>query len=247
MNETSETAYEENESSAVAGNVAGWYLDQTGRFEFRYWDGSSWTEHVRSGFREQTDPLIGGAVHVRLGDLAPSERVFEDIGFLLRGARPQETPPPDFGEVEPEPQAAQATGGEPNRLVDEDSPGDTWRVQVRTQRVFIWSVVAVGLALIPVVGTVSVLVGGIALVAALSVRRKCTRLGIGASRAVDASLLSVLAIVVAIANLLVTLQLSNQGRLVEAVACSLESPVARCLGDLLSAAGAVIRSAVFGG
>lgn len=36
---------------------AGWYRDPTGRYEQRHWDGSVWTERVRSGAGETLDPL----------------------------------------------------------------------------------------------------------------------------------------------------------------------------------------------
>jgi hypothetical protein len=28
---------------------AGWYVDPSGQYEFRYWDGEAWTDHVASG------------------------------------------------------------------------------------------------------------------------------------------------------------------------------------------------------
>ncbi len=35
-----------------------WRPDPSGRFEFRYWDGTSWTQSVSSGGRQETDPGI---------------------------------------------------------------------------------------------------------------------------------------------------------------------------------------------
>lgn len=35
----------------------GWYPDPTRRFDHRYWDGGSWTEHVARGGAATTDPL----------------------------------------------------------------------------------------------------------------------------------------------------------------------------------------------
>lgn len=43
--------------------VAGWYADPTGRFEYRYWDGSAWTEHVARHGRSAIDALDGSTVH----------------------------------------------------------------------------------------------------------------------------------------------------------------------------------------
>ena len=46
---------------------AGWYRDPTGHSEHRYWDGSTWTEHVARAGEQSTD-LISG-------DYAPPEAV----------------------------------------------------------------------------------------------------------------------------------------------------------------------------
>jgi hypothetical protein len=35
----------------------GWYTDPLARFEFRYWDGLRWTEHVSNGGNAMVDPL----------------------------------------------------------------------------------------------------------------------------------------------------------------------------------------------
>lgn len=37
----------------------GWYADPTSRFEHRYWDGTTWTEHVSRNGQPTTDPLDG--------------------------------------------------------------------------------------------------------------------------------------------------------------------------------------------
>ena len=37
---------------------AGWYADPAGRFELRYWDGSTWTEHVSRSGQQFTDPPV---------------------------------------------------------------------------------------------------------------------------------------------------------------------------------------------
>ena len=36
---------------------AGWLADQTGRFEFRYWDGSAWSSHVSTSGNVQVDTM----------------------------------------------------------------------------------------------------------------------------------------------------------------------------------------------
>lgn len=39
----------------------GWYADPTRRYEHRYWDGGTWTEHVARNGEAATDPLDGSA------------------------------------------------------------------------------------------------------------------------------------------------------------------------------------------
>ncbi|MGZ4723096.1 MAG: DUF2510 domain-containing protein, partial [Ilumatobacteraceae bacterium] len=36
----------------------GWYADPAGRFELRYWDGTTWTEHVSRTGQQFTDPPV---------------------------------------------------------------------------------------------------------------------------------------------------------------------------------------------
>lgn len=35
---------------------ANWYKDPSGRYELRYWNGTTWTEHVATGGKQFTDP-----------------------------------------------------------------------------------------------------------------------------------------------------------------------------------------------
>ncbi len=37
---------------------AGWYADPAGRFDLRYWDGNTWTEHVSRAGQQFTDPPV---------------------------------------------------------------------------------------------------------------------------------------------------------------------------------------------
>jgi hypothetical protein len=43
---------------AAAAAPAGWYADPSSRFELRYWDGTTWTEHVSRGGQQFTDPPV---------------------------------------------------------------------------------------------------------------------------------------------------------------------------------------------
>jgi hypothetical protein len=44
--------------AATPGVPAGWYADPAGRFELRYWDGGTWTEHVSRAGQQFTDPPV---------------------------------------------------------------------------------------------------------------------------------------------------------------------------------------------
>lgn len=43
-------------SAAETAAPANWYKDPSGRFEYRYWNGSQWTEHVAKGGVQSVDP-----------------------------------------------------------------------------------------------------------------------------------------------------------------------------------------------
>ncbi|MBI5089041.1 MAG: DUF2510 domain-containing protein [Actinobacteria bacterium] len=45
-------------AAATPSVPAGWYADPAGRFELRYWDGSTWTEHVSRAGQQYTDPPV---------------------------------------------------------------------------------------------------------------------------------------------------------------------------------------------
>ena len=57
-------AYQPAPAPAAAAPAAapavppGWYADPAGRFELRYWDGSTWTEHVSRAGQQFTDPPV---------------------------------------------------------------------------------------------------------------------------------------------------------------------------------------------
>lgn len=44
-------------ASATSTQPAGWHPDPTGRFAHRFWDGTSWTEHVSSPTGQTVDPI----------------------------------------------------------------------------------------------------------------------------------------------------------------------------------------------
>ena len=52
------TAYTPAPAAATPAVPAGWYADPAGRFELRYWDGGTWTEHVSRAGQQYTDPPV---------------------------------------------------------------------------------------------------------------------------------------------------------------------------------------------
>ncbi|MEY2445519.1 MAG: hypothetical protein QOE00_2099 [Ilumatobacteraceae bacterium] len=46
------------EPASAPAVPAGWYADPAGRFELRYWDGGTWTEHVSRAGQQFTDPPV---------------------------------------------------------------------------------------------------------------------------------------------------------------------------------------------
>jgi len=51
-------AYTPAAVAPAAAVPAGWYADPAGRFELRYWDGGTWSEHVSRAGQQFTDPPV---------------------------------------------------------------------------------------------------------------------------------------------------------------------------------------------
>ena len=45
-------------TGATPAVPAAWYKDPSGRYELRYWNGTTWTEHVARGGQQFTDPPV---------------------------------------------------------------------------------------------------------------------------------------------------------------------------------------------
>jgi hypothetical protein len=45
-------------TTATPAVPAAWYKDPSGRYELRYWNGTTWTEHVARGGQQFTDPPV---------------------------------------------------------------------------------------------------------------------------------------------------------------------------------------------
>jgi hypothetical protein len=76
--------------------AAGWNPDPTGRHEYRYWDGSTWTDDVSDSGVTSVDPIAGPAPR---GDdptapLEPTQRYDSPFGPQQGGFGPQPGPQP---------------------------------------------------------------------------------------------------------------------------------------------------------
>jgi len=45
-------------AASTSNAPAGWYADPSGRYDLRYWDGTTWTEHVSRAGQQYTDPPV---------------------------------------------------------------------------------------------------------------------------------------------------------------------------------------------
>ncbi len=103
----------------MPANEQGWHPDPAGRHQYRWWDGSSWTDQVADGDVTSTDPLAGGAAADpaagshdpsgagTAGAAAGGAAAGAAVGAAAAGTPPAEaTPPPT--EVTPTPQQAAA-------------------------------------------------------------------------------------------------------------------------------------------
>jgi hypothetical protein len=56
---SSDAGYAASTGTAATPTVpAAWYKDPSGRYELRYWNGTTWTEHVARGGQQFTDPPV---------------------------------------------------------------------------------------------------------------------------------------------------------------------------------------------
>ncbi|MCU1397941.1 MAG: hypothetical protein JWN62_1050 [Acidimicrobiales bacterium] len=51
-------AYQPAPAAAAPAVPAGWYADPAGRYDLRYWDGGTWTEHVSRAGQQFTDAPV---------------------------------------------------------------------------------------------------------------------------------------------------------------------------------------------
>jgi hypothetical protein len=65
--------------------AAGWFSDPYGRFEQRYWNGTSWTEHVSTGGSQSVDPLGTSTV---IPIVTPASVFSSDQAAVVSSAQP---------------------------------------------------------------------------------------------------------------------------------------------------------------
>src|SRR3954447_3380540 len=63
----------------AGGHAPNWYPDPMGRAEYRWFDGSAWTDQVSSQGVQSTDPLaVAAPSHVPVRDVAP-HKIAKDL------------------------------------------------------------------------------------------------------------------------------------------------------------------------
>ena len=64
--------------SSTAEHPPGWYPDPMGRHEYRWYDGTTWTDHVASNGTQSHDPVAGAPATTVQGD-TPAEKVQQQV------------------------------------------------------------------------------------------------------------------------------------------------------------------------
>ncbi len=59
---------------------SGWFADPSGRHELRYWDGTTWTDHVVDAGVQGVDPLVPAALDATSVSETDSTPVAESVG-----------------------------------------------------------------------------------------------------------------------------------------------------------------------
>ena len=67
--------------------TAGWHADPTGRFQYRYWDGATWTDQTSSGSEVTTDPLFAPPISTSAALAADSPYTWRAAPFDGRDQR----------------------------------------------------------------------------------------------------------------------------------------------------------------
>jgi len=71
----------------VAGVAPGWHPDPYGRWQVRWWDGATWTDHVASGGRRGHDPAPAGDATADLVNLVVAAALgFVDLAESMPGS-----------------------------------------------------------------------------------------------------------------------------------------------------------------
>ncbi len=225
-------ACRQRRQGALVAIEAGWYLDPTGAFDRRYWDGQRWTDRVQGDDGvEASAPLSGGIEVVRIhGTSGSGEVAAEGQGDAGGAVLPFSRAVTGAATLEPKDldqdttgstsaRSASGSGDVVLRSLREDPPG------VRYARAMLsvagW-IGLVSLAITPLVvtGPIAIVGGMIALVLAMVGRGRLTRLAHarqhGALRSALVGVLAALMGVVATAILAATFV---HGDVARAAAC----------------------------
>ncbi len=94
----------------AAATPAGWYEDPTGRFEHRYWDGTSWSDNVSRAGTQFQDPIADDPTFEP--SVASTERQPVERGVPVAASAPTATVPAATGRTCPHCLAQTTAGGD---------------------------------------------------------------------------------------------------------------------------------------
>jgi hypothetical protein len=114
-------------------NPAAWHPDPTSAHEYRWWDGTRWTEHVADGGQASIDPLAGPADPA--ADAGTADPTAESAGSSSLGRSDQDGVDSDVGAAWQQPEGSESatTAGQPGQAAGPraeqtwQQPGQEWQ------------------------------------------------------------------------------------------------------------------------
>jgi len=216
-----------------------WYLDPTNRHERRYWDGSRWTDQVRDGSTIATDPVDAGP-RVELQPLESDSSLVSSVPApattsVATGSAGTDQ---DVDADEPRPWAgggydafARSAG-----LTAADSRPRYAHALARGALVV--ALLSLFASLTVVLGLVGVIGGLVAVIVGLRARQRLVDLGdTDQTTAVRAALLGMLTAMVGTLATVLLVALWADGEAIRFVACTEQTGVSDCVGDLVREVG----------
>lgn len=175
---------------------AAWHPDPLGRHQYRYWDGTVWTEHVSNDGEVTSDPLAD--TPAAQGGQQPVDEVATSAAAAQPGSQAG-APPGSQAGAAPGPQAGTSWGPQAGTTAAPASGGGTDGLSLAALIIGLLSLLV---AWIPFLGLLGVVGGVIAVVLGLLGRGRARRAASGAGLAISGLVCGVLAVLLGIASTL---------------------------------------------